>query len=124
MKNPRPERDEAEARTWPEVEGEAILLGAPDRRCWLALADALLDWLDEGHDVSLSDLAYTLNSGQPSFPFRVGLVARSLDDLRDRLGWLSSRLSDPSCRTIRDSQGVYFGIGHTRERACDGPAKS
>ena len=57
-------------------DSEAILLGAPDRACWIELARALLAWLDAGENarVPLKDLAFTLNTGQGRFPFRVGLV--------------------------------------------------
>ncbi|HEV3168612.1 MAG TPA: beta-ketoacyl synthase N-terminal-like domain-containing protein [Isosphaeraceae bacterium] len=89
-------------------DSEAILLGAPDRAGWLNLARALLDWLGREPEVELKDLAYTLNTGQPAFPFRVGLVVNSLTDLRDRLSGLVSRLADPACQTIRDSRGAYL----------------
>ena len=89
-------------------EGEAILLGAPDRSTWLDLARALIGWLDGEPAVALKDLAYTLNTGQPAFPFRVGMVVGSAADLKDRLGFLVTRLADPACRSIRDARGTYF----------------
>lgn len=91
-------------------DSEAILLGAPDRAHWLELASALLDWLDSGQNVqvSLKDLAYTLNLGQSAFPFRVGMVVESPADLRDRLRAVMSRLRDPNCRSLRDARGTYF----------------
>jgi acyl transferase domain-containing protein/phosphopantetheinyl transferase (holo-ACP synthase) len=90
---------------WPS---EAILLGAPDRASWMELSGALVDWLERGPDVSLKDLAYTLNVGAPPYPFRVGLVATSLEDLEARLRSTRERLCNTSCRSIRDSRGSYF----------------
>lgn len=92
----------------PRWESEAILLGAPDRAAWLALARALLDWLERDPAASLKDVAYTLNTGQPPYPFRVGLVVRSLDDLKTRLSALVPVLADPACRRVRDARGAYF----------------
>lgn len=91
----------------PQWDTEAILLGAPDRGTWIELARALVDWIDAGPRGTLKDLAYTLNVGQPAFPFRVGLVAASFDDLKTRLNALIARLGDPSCRSIRDARGAY-----------------
>jgi acyl transferase domain-containing protein/phosphopantetheinyl transferase len=89
-------------------ESECILLGAPDRAHWIELAQALLDWLTQEPDVSLKDLAYTLNTGAPAFPVRVGFVAMSLTDLKDKLQSALVRLTDESCRAIRDARGTYF----------------
>lgn len=105
-----PSADGLTAGCLPRWDSEAILLGAPDRQAWLVLARALVDWLDRSANVNtpLKDLAYTLNTGQPAFAFRVGLVVKSTGDLRSRLGASIDRLSDPACRTIRDARGTYF----------------
>jgi acyl transferase domain-containing protein/phosphopantetheinyl transferase len=94
----------------PRWETEAILLGAPDRSRWIELARALLAWLDAGRNdrVPLKDLAYTLNTSQGEFPFRVGMVVESTEALRERLRWLIERLNDPNCRSIRDAKGTFF----------------
>ena len=89
---------------------EAILLGASDRAGVIAVARALLDWLGAASNarVDLKDLAATLNTGQVPFPARAGLVVTSVDDLRDRLGWLVGKLENPECRSIRDARGTYY----------------
>lgn len=94
----------------PHWESEAILLGAPDRAAWLLVARALADWLERGSNqaVALKDLAYTLNCGQPAYPFRVGFVVSSVTDLRERLDAVIARLSDSKCKSIRDARGTYF----------------
>ncbi len=91
-------------------DSEAILLGAPDRDGWVALARALLAWLESGRNaqVLLKDLAYTLNTGQGDFSFRVGMVVSTIEDLRTRLQKVVSRLSDVGCRAIEDARGVYY----------------
>ncbi len=91
-------------------ETEAILLGAPDRARWVELADALIAWLDtaENARVPLKDLAFTLNTGQGQFPFRVGLVVGSTADLSTRLKMLLARIANPTCRSVRDARGSYF----------------
>lgn len=99
-------------------ETEAILLGAPDRSTWIELARALIDWLDRRPDVALKDVAYTLNTGQPRFAFRVGLVVGSPEELAERLRWLVDRLADPERRVIRDARGTYF-----REEPLAGPGR-
>ena len=94
----------------PDWDSEAILLGAPDRARWIELAKALLGWLDSGSntEVPFKDLAYTLNTGQGRFPFRVGMVSASTSDFRQRLRSVIDRISDPKCKSIRDASGTYF----------------
>ncbi len=68
----------------------------------------MLDWLERPGDATLRDLAYTINTNQPAFPFRVGLVVSSFEDLKARLRVLIERLADPARRSIRDARGTYF----------------
>jgi acyl transferase domain-containing protein/phosphopantetheinyl transferase len=91
-------------------DSEAILLSAPDRAGLLERVNELIDWLKRPSRATLKDVAFTLNSVQehPCGAARLGIVAASLSDLSDRLTAVSSRLSDPACRTIRDARGVYF----------------
>ena len=91
-------------------DSEAVLLGAADRAGWVALAGALLDWLDSGRNaaVALKDLASTLNIGQAPFPFRVGFVASSTTDLRAKLKAAIEKVGAPDCKAIRDARGTYF----------------
>ncbi|MGE3818631.1 MAG: acyltransferase domain-containing protein, partial [Isosphaeraceae bacterium] len=91
-------------------ETEAILTGADDRRGWVEVASALLSWLDAGSNarVSLKDLAATLNRGQSSFRFRVGMVVATVDELRDRLRSTITRLCERGPASIRDARGTYL----------------
>jgi len=94
----------------PIARTEAILLGAPDRAAWIHLAAALADWLDDSPGVRLVDLAHTLHVDQPSFPFRVGLVARSGSDLADRLRQMIAKLAETGRQSIADPAGAYWCV--------------
>ncbi len=96
-------------------DSEAILIGASDRSTWLDLVRALLGWLVHKPDATLKDLAYTLNTRQPPYPFRVGLVVSSLVDLEAKLRALSARLAEPACSSFHDPRGVYFRDGTSEE---------
>ena len=71
---------------------------------------ALVAWLDAGLNASvpLKDLAYTLNTNQGPFPFRVAMVSATTADFRKRLRSALDRISDPKCKSIRDASGTYF----------------
>jgi acyl transferase domain-containing protein/phosphopantetheinyl transferase (holo-ACP synthase) len=101
--------------TW---ESEAILLSADDREGLIERARTLLDWLKSGPEVSLKDLAFTLNTTKNPGPFRLGLVVSSLEDLAGRIETILPLLLDPACRSIRDARGSYF-----RERPAGSKAK-
>jgi acyl transferase domain-containing protein/phosphopantetheinyl transferase len=57
--------------------------------------------------ISLKDLAYTLNT-ELRQPYRVAIVASSLDDLGKKLERALQRLSDPHRKQIKDREGIYF----------------
>ena len=95
----------------------AILLGAPDRAAWIHLAAALVDWLGDAPGVRLADLAFTLHRDQPSYPFRVGLVARTGQELAVRLRRAIAELAVPSRGAIHDLGGTYCVDPTAREAA-------
>ncbi len=80
---------------------EPFLLAAPDRPSWIALARALLDWLRHRPDTRPIDLAYTLLLGQPEYPVRVGLVARSCPELGGLLRDAIARMARPEGAAAR-----------------------
>lgn len=63
-----------------------------------------------GEPVSLTDLAYTLNSSlsREESDCRLALIATSLEDLRRKLARAAQRLADPTSRRIKDVSGIYF----------------
>jgi len=89
---------------------EAILLAAPDRFGLIDQVRTLARWLDRDKGPTLLDVAYSLNAlkEHPPRGARLGLVASSLPLLTERLSGLLPRLTDPTCRSIRDGRGVYF----------------
>jgi acyl transferase domain-containing protein/phosphopantetheinyl transferase (holo-ACP synthase) len=87
---------------------ETILLSSSDRTGLIADVRTLLGWLESEADVALKDLAYTLNTAVAEGSCRLGLVAKSLEDLADRLRSALSKLLQPACRSIRDARGTYF----------------
>jgi acyl transferase domain-containing protein/phosphopantetheinyl transferase len=64
-------------------------------------------YLEGASQVSLKDLAYTLNV-ELQQPCRLAIVASSVEDLGKKLDGALQRLSDPQRRQIKDREGVYF----------------
>jgi acyl transferase domain-containing protein/phosphopantetheinyl transferase len=64
-------------------------------------------YLESVPQVSLKDLAYTLNL-ELQQPYRVAIVASSVKDLGRKLERTLQRLSDPQRQQIKDREGVYF----------------
>jgi phosphopantetheine--protein transferase-like protein len=55
----------------------------------------------------LKDLAYTLNS-QLREPYRLAIVASSLQEVEQKLAYALQRLADPQCTRIKEVSGIYF----------------
>ena len=67
----------------------------------------LQQYLQDATQISLKDLAYTLNI-ELKQPYRVAIVASSVDDLRSKIERTLQRLSDPQRQQIKDRDGIYF----------------
>jgi malonyl CoA-acyl carrier protein transacylase len=93
-----------------EWDTEAFLLAGEDRTALAQRVQWLCGRLTRNARHSLKDLAFTLNSQsqESSGGARVGIVASSQDELVEMLGAIADRLSDPACRQVRDSRGLYF----------------
>ena len=92
-------------------ETEAILLGAADRSRWIELARRLARLARRGAERSGPAQGSGLHAQhrrRAEFPFRVGLVVDSTDDLRERLRGADRAADRPGCRSIRDARGTYF----------------
>jgi acyl transferase domain-containing protein/phosphopantetheinyl transferase len=59
-------------------------------------------------DVTLRDIAYTLAKDSGSGRQRLAVVATSLDDLAEKLGWAVSTLRDEKRHRVQTRKGVYF----------------
>jgi acyl transferase domain-containing protein/phosphopantetheinyl transferase len=64
-------------------------------------------YLEGAPQVTLKDLAYTLNL-ELRQPYRVAFVASSLAELGSKVSRGLERLSDPKRRQIKDREGIYF----------------
>jgi phosphopantetheine--protein transferase-like protein len=59
-------------------------------------------------EAHLKDIAYTLNTNLKGAPYRLSLIASSLEDLQKKLERGLIRLNDPGCKQIKDVKGIYF----------------
>ncbi len=99
---------EAEPPGSPQWETEVCVLQGATRPELLEQAQQLARYLEEGREIRLRDLAYTLNTRLRAGTVRLSVVASSADDLRSKLVRALQRLSDPACRQIKDPSGLYF----------------
>ncbi|QDV34368.1 polyketide synthase [Tautonia plasticadhaerens] len=92
---------------WPD---EAVLLAGEDRAGLADRARRLADRLRARPDLDLKDVAARLNGEavRAGAPARLGLVARSVGDLVERLESAAGRLDDPGRGSIRDARGAYY----------------
>jgi len=105
-----PSADGAGARVLRHWETEAILLSAPDRAGLSDRVRELIDQLSRRPGQPLLNVAFTLSSACQHSPgaARLGMVARSVADLSERLAVVLERLGDPACRAVRDGRGIYY----------------
>ncbi|MFN4258612.1 MAG: acyltransferase domain-containing protein [Gemmataceae bacterium] len=89
-------------------ETEVLILRGADRARLTQRLHKLTDFLRHHTDVSLTDLAYTLNTESSAGRCRLALVSRSLAETQAQLTKARERLSDPACKQIRDTQGIYY----------------
>jgi acyl transferase domain-containing protein/phosphopantetheinyl transferase len=57
--------------------------------------------------IALKDLAYTLNM-ELTQPYRMAIVASSVDDLGKKIERAVQRLAEPQRQQIKDREGIYF----------------
>lgn len=84
---------------------EIVIVRAADRVSLAAEVDRLRGFLEQAPSVPLKDVAYTCSTmkGQSA----VAIVTQTVDDLRSRLAFVSSRLASGAKR-IKDKSGTYF----------------
>jgi acyl transferase domain-containing protein/phosphopantetheinyl transferase len=87
---------------------EVCILGASTRSELVEKGLMLREALARSGTISLKDVAYTLNSELQKEPYRLSIIASSVDDLTQKLGQALSRLADATCRQIKDNRGIYF----------------
>lgn len=89
-------------------ETEVFILQGKTREDLLAAGTALQRFLAGRPRTALKDIAFTINCNRPSEPYRLAIVAPSLDALRERLSHALQQLSSPACTQIKDRRGIYF----------------
>ncbi|HEY63311.1 MAG TPA: acyltransferase domain-containing protein [Caldilineae bacterium] len=92
-------------RRW---ESEVVILAAGSRPELIERARSVSAYVEAVSDVSLLDLAYTLNSQINGQPFRLAVVAESPEDLLQKLARAIARLERPQTRQIKEVSGIYF----------------
>ncbi len=91
-------------------ETELCMIQADSREGLLREVVRLQEYLTAAPDVSLRDVAYTLNTALPQREQRLAMVASSIADLVEKLARAADRLGDPACNQIKESGGIfYFG---------------
>ena len=95
-------------RTW---DAEVFLLSGATRQEVVTQANQLSAAAARRTDVTLADLAWSLNTtyarSQPG-DLVVGIVATSRADLTRKLARVAARLPEESCRRIKEVTGIYF----------------
>jgi acyl transferase domain-containing protein/phosphopantetheinyl transferase len=88
-------------------ETEVCIFQGDSRQELAAKMQRIQQYLEEAPQVSLKDLAYTLNL-ELNQPYRVAIVASSVDDLGRKIERALQRVSDPQRQQIKDRDGIYF----------------
>jgi acyl transferase domain-containing protein len=104
-------------------DSELFVIEAASRPDLAVRSEALRRFVTENPATAPHDLACTLNcatprdGGPPSRPgadagaprpFRLSIVAHSLDELGRKLAYTLERLGDPACRRIQERSGIYY----------------
>jgi len=92
-------------RRW---DSEAFILQGESRSALIQEGRRLQRYLAAGPEASLWELAYALNSELAEVPYRLAIVASSLEDLSAKLERALERLANPACVRIQDRKGLYF----------------
>ena len=87
---------------------ELFILQGDSRQTLIQRAQQLQQYLNKNPQTILKDLAYTLNIQLDETPYRLAIVAASLDDLQKKLSYALERLADPECKQIKDIKGTFF----------------
>lgn len=87
---------------------EVFILQGDSREALIKQGQELHDYLFKGPNIELKDLAYTLNTALGETPYRLAIVASSLQELEKKLAYALNRLADSQCMMIKAKEGIYF----------------
>ncbi len=102
-------------RIW---ETELILIEGATRQELIDQCDLTLEFLAHQAEADLVDIASSLNRRLKGKPYRLAIVAESLENLVKKLSHGSQKLRDPNRGQIKDRSGIYFF-----ENPLSGPGK-
>lgn len=84
---------------------EIVIVRAADRTALAGEADRLRGFLEQAPSAPLKDVAYTCSKMQGAHA--VAFVTQTVEDLRSRLAFASTRIAS-GARRIKDKSGTYF----------------
>ncbi|HMF19508.1 MAG TPA: 4'-phosphopantetheinyl transferase superfamily protein [Gemmataceae bacterium] len=87
---------------------ELVVMRGEDRTDLCRAIQSLQEFVRDQSEVSLLDLAYSLNSELKPAGSRLAIVARNTDELQSRLASARERLADPKRKQIKDAVGIYY----------------
>jgi len=89
-------------------ESEVVLLRGDDREGLLCAVNRMMQQLGDAPELALADVAYTANSQLLPGGQRLGLVAKSLEELNRQLVKAAEKLARADCAHIHDMAGIYY----------------
>jgi acyl transferase domain-containing protein/phosphopantetheinyl transferase len=89
-------------------DSEVVVLQGAKRADIIAQGESLRRYLAECPSAKLDQIAYRLNAELLDGTRRLALVAGSVAELDQKLGYALGRLGDPTCSRIKDVSGIYF----------------
>lgn len=89
-------------------DSEIFIFQGDSREALIKQAQQVQDYLSKTPSVEPKDLAYTLNSLLGQMPYRLAIIASSLQELEKKMSKAFKRLADPHCARIKSRDGIYF----------------
>ena len=87
---------------------ELFVFSAATREDLIIYCKKIMNYTQGFPETDLSDLAYTVNSTLDNQPYRLCVVAASLNDLKEKTEKAVKRLKETACKTIKTKSGIYF----------------
>jgi acyl transferase domain-containing protein/phosphopantetheinyl transferase (holo-ACP synthase) len=87
---------------------ELFVFSAATREDLIIYCKKIMNYTQGFPETDLSDLAYTVNSTLDNQPYRLCVVAASLNDLREKTEKAIKRIKETACKTIKTKSGIYF----------------
>lgn len=91
--------------TW---DTELCIFSGESRKDLIEQCKKIYAFISSAQDITLKDLAYTVNSLMDSKPYQLAIVGASINELGKKLEYAIKKLQDPTCLKIKDKSGIYF----------------